>query len=238
MFPAFTYAELQQKFCEGFGYHPFTGLEQYGCFIYKSYAPYDNTAKILDRYCKEYDVNSMMAEQLTQKLQEENIPVGGELLYFVQCTGFKLEERFYTLKKRPAIYRRMLQTLENYHKVLAIFQHEVQQGMAIQLCSLSGLAVKAEDGSCSTLSEDNINRVQSMIQEFLSNTDVFVTFLSGCIEQKPAFRKLLLTKTEEAGLKDMFGLVTAFRRQQQETYYMLKYWKKQLFRLKTQCTLN
>lgn len=239
MFPSFTYPELQKKFCEGFIFYPFEALEQHGGYIYKRYAQKDNTQQVLDRYREEYDFNNLHAQQLIEKLQQKDIPVGGELLYHLQRTGCRLEGRFYSIKKRPPVYRQLLDVLENYHKALAVFQHKIQQPLVIQLGSMAGLLqTEGSEGGFRGVTEDNLVELQATVHEFLTSSDTIIGFLTGCIEKEGIYRKLALSTAEEVTLKDTVGLITSFKRQQRETYYMLRNWQRQLSHFREQCTMN
>jgi hypothetical protein len=235
MYPSFSYPELQKRFCEGFDFFPFKSLEQHGGFIYKSYVTDDDTRELLDRYTYQYDNSGVHASVLLLKLQQNDIPVAGELLFQLQTAGYRFEERFYSIKRRPAIYKQLLETMETYHRVLAVYQHDVQQHIAAQL---SAAPEEEQLMTYEGIGTDNIMQLKLAVQEFLRSTDIIYTFLEGCHRQHPEFRKLLLTAEEQSSLRDILHTIVLFRDLQKDTIDILKQWKHDVARLKDQRIWN
>lgn len=235
MYPSFTYTELQKRFCEGFDFFPFSALEQYGNFIYKSYAAAENTPVLLDRYSDLYDNSGVHARVLLQKLQTQDIPVAGELLFKLQTIGYQMEERFNTVRRKPAIYKQLLETMETYHRILAVYQHQVQQHIAAQL---SAIPEEEQHVSYEEISADNLGQLKLVVQEFLRSTDIIYVFLDSCEQQLPGFRKLVLSPKELSGLRDIMEIVTRFRDLQKKSVYILEEWKRHVARSKDQRLLN
>lgn len=235
MYPSFSYPELQKRFCEGFDFFPFKSLEQHGGFIYKSYVTDDDTRELLDRYTYQYDNSGVHASVLLLKLQQNDIPVAGELLFQLQTAGYRFEERFYSIKRRPAIYKRLLGTMETYHRILAVYQHDVQQHIAAQL---SAAPQEEQPVSYEEIGTDNIMQLKLAVQEFLRSTDIIYTFLEGCHLQHPEFRKLVLTAEEQSSLRDILHTIVLFRDLQKDTIDILKQWKYDVARLKDQRIWN
>lgn len=235
MYPSFSYPELQKRFCEGFDFFPFKALEQYGGFIYKSYTADDDTRELLDRYVYQHDNSSVHARVLLLKLQQNDIPVAGELLFQLQSAGYRFEERFYSIKRRPAIYKQLLETMETYHRILAVYQHEVQQHIAAQLSEMpEGEQQAAYDG----INADSIVQLKLVVQEFLRSTDIIYAFLEGCHQQLPDYRKLVLSAEEQKTIRDILHTVIMFRDLQKETIDILKQWKQDAARYKDQRIWN
>lgn len=235
MYPSFSYPELQKRFCEGFDFFPFKALEQHGGFIYKSYVSADDTPELLDRYIYQSDTNSVHARVLLMKLQQNDIPVAGELLFKLQSAGYRFEERFHSLKRRPAVYKQLLETMETYHRILAVYQHDVQQHIASQLASAP------EEEQLVTyegISADNIMQLKQVVQEFLRSTDIIYTFLDACHQQQNEFRKLVLSEDEQTCLRDILYTIILFRDLQKDTIDVLKQWKQDAARFKDQRIWN
>ncbi|HEY0611145.1 MAG TPA: hypothetical protein VGD35_15855 [Chitinophaga sp.] len=235
MYPSFSYTELQKRFCEGFDFIPFKALEQHGGFIYKSYVTDGDTRELLDRYTYQYDNSGIHARVLLMKLQQNDIPVAGELLFKLQTAGYRLEERFYTIKRRPVVYKQLLETMETYHRILAVYQHDVQQHIAAQLA-----AAPEEDQlvTYEAISADNILQLKLVVQEFLRSTDIIYTFLDACYQQQPEFEKLLLTDEERSSMRDILYTIILFRDLQKDTIDILKQWKQDAARFKDQRIWN
>lgn len=234
MYRSFTYAELQEKFCEGFTFFPFEALEQHGRFIYKRYAAGDNTRKLLDTYSGNRD-GSLHARILLVKLQQQDIPVASELLNRIQSELYCLEQRFAGRKRRPAIYQQLLETMDTYHRILSVYQDQVQQRIVAQLLALSD---KNGPLSFEGISAENLANVGSVVQEFLHSTEIIYGFLYGCIRQMPGFKKLVLTDKETAEMEALLKMVRAFRALQKKTSHVLEDWRNEGARHKDQRTMN
>ncbi|GAA0550294.1 hypothetical protein [Chitinophaga japonensis] len=235
MSPSYSYSELQKKFCEGFVFYPFKELEQYGSFIYKNYAPSDGTPRILDLHSRSFDPGSLHAQVLLLKLQQRDIPIAAELLYKLQSTGYGLEKRFNALKRCPVVNMQLLDTMETYHRILAVYQHHVQQHIAAELAAMPGTR---DNKSYEDVSTDNIRQIQAIAEEFLRSTDIICSFLEGCLDKLPGFRKLQLLKNEEEALQDLLKTIGVFRELQLKTIQVLDEWKQQAIHVKDQQTLN
>jgi hypothetical protein len=235
MYPSFSYPELQKRFCEGFDFFPFKSLEQYGNFIYKSYTADGDTRELLDRYIYQYDNSSVHAKVLLMKLQQNDIPVAGELLFKMQSAGYRFEERFYSIKRRPAIYKQLLETMETYHRILAVYQHEVQQHIAAQLAATPE---EEQQAAYEGISIENILQLKLVAQEFLRSTDIIYTFLEGCHQQLPDYRKLVLSAGEQKTIREILQTIVLFRDLQKETIDILKQWKQDAARYKDQRIWN
>lgn len=235
MYPSFSYPELQKRFCEGFDFIPFKALEQYNGFIYKSYVTADDTRELLDRYTYQYDNSGVHARVLLMKLQQNDIPVAAELLFKLQTAGYRFEERFHSTKRRPAVFKQLLETMETYHRILAVYQHDVQQHIAAQLA-----AAPEEDQlvTYESISADNILQLKLVVQEFLRSTDIIYTFLEACHQQEPDFQKLELTEEEQTNLRDILFTIILLRDLQKETIDILKQWKQDAARFKDQRIWN
>lgn len=234
MYPSFTYAELQQKFCEGFAFFPFEALEQHGRFIYKRYAAGDNTPKLLDSYYVNSD-GGLHARILLVKLQQQDVPLAGELLSTVQLEHCRLEERFRGMKRRPVIYKQLLETMDTYYRILNVYQHQVQEQMVSQLLALSD---KHGPLSFDGVSAENLANIASVVQEFLHSTEIIYGFLYGCIRQMPGFKKLVLTAEETNELEALLKRISAFRGLQKKTGQVLEQWKREGVRHQEQRTMN
>jgi|GEM_PF-828095 len=235
MYPSFSYPELQKRFCEGFDFFPFKSLEQHGGFIYKSYVTDSDTRELLDRYTYQYDNSGVHARVLLMKLQQNDIPVAGELLFKLQTAGYRFEERFNAVKRQPAIFKQLLETMETYHRILAVYQHDVQQHIAAQLA-----AAPEEDQlvTYEAISADNIMQLKLVVQEFLRSTDIIYTFLEACYLQQPEFRQLMLTEEEKTSLQDILYTIILLRDLQKDTIDILKQWKQDAARFKDQRIWN
>jgi hypothetical protein len=220
MYQSFTYAELQEKFCEGFTFFPFASLEQHGRFIYKRYMAGDNTPKLLDNYSGNYD-GGLHARILLVKLQQQDIPLAAELLNTIQAEHYLMKERFRMMRRRPAIYKQLLETMDTYHRILTVYQHQVQEQIVAQLLSLSDTHGPLSLEGVSTANLANIN---SIVQEFLQSTEILYGFLYGCIRQMPGFKRLLLTAKETEELESLLKMVRAFRTLQRKTSQVLWEW--------------
>ncbi|WP_298738620.1 hypothetical protein [uncultured Chitinophaga sp.] len=235
MYPSFSYPELQKRFCEGFDFFPFRSLEQHGGFIYKCYVSDDDTRELLDRYSCQYDNSVVHARVLLVKLQQNDIPVAGELLFKLQTAGYRFEERFHSLKRKPAVYRQLLETMETYHRILAVYQHDVQQHIAAQLAAAPETEQPSAPGAIST---DNIQHLKLVVQEFLRSTDIIYTFLEGCVQHRPDYRQLVLTRKEQICLQDILLTIIQLRNLQKDVIGILKQWKQDAARLKDQRIWN
>jgi hypothetical protein len=235
MYPSFSYPELQKRFCEGFDFFPFKALEQHGGFIYKNYVTDGDTRELLDRYTYQYDNSSVHARVLLMKLQQNDIPVAGELLFKLQTAGYRFEERFHAVKRQPAIFKQLLETMETYHRILAVYQHDVQQHIAAQLA-----AAPEEDQlvTYEAISADNIMQLKLVVQEFLRSTDIIYTFLEACYLQDPEFQQLMLTEEEKKSLQDILYTIILLRDLQKDTIDVLKQWKQDAARFKDQRIWN
>jgi len=235
MYPSFSYPELQKRFCEGFDFFPFKALEQHGGFIYKSYVTDGDTRELLDRYTYQYDNSGVHARVLLMKLQQNDIPVAGELLFKLQTTGYRFEERFHAVKRQPVVFKQLLETMETYHRILAVYQHDVQQHIATQLA-----AAPEEDQlvTYEAISADNIMQLKLVVQEFLRSTDIIYTFLEACYLQQPEFQQLMLTEEEKTSLRDILYTIILLRDLQKDTIDILKQWKQDAARFKDQRIWN
>lgn len=224
MYPSFTYPELQEKFCEGFAFFPFQALEQYGSHIYKRYAAGDNTTGLLDRYNRLYNACYLHAELLLLKLQQRDIPLATELLARLQLASHHLEERCKRLKRRPVIIRQLIGAVDGYHRVLSVYQHQVQQQMLAQLLALSG---PDTTGSYEEVSAESLRQISTVVQEFLHSSEILYGFLYGCIRQLPGFKRLRLTVGEQEELQAVMKTLGEFRKLQQKTVYVLEQWSQE-----------
>jgi hypothetical protein len=234
MYPSFNYAELQEKFCEGFAFFPFEALEQHGRFIYKRYAAGDNTPKLLDSYDSHCD-GSLHARILLVKLQQQDVPLAAKLLNRMELDHYRLDQRFRGRKRRPAIHKQLLETMDTYRRILTVYQDQVQQQVVAQLLALSD---KNGPLSFEGVSVENLASVASVIQEFLHSTEIIYGFLYGCIRQLPGFKKLVLNAREMEELEELLKTIRTFRDLQKKTMQLFEQWKQQGSRHKEQRTMN
>jgi hypothetical protein len=234
MYRTFTYAELLERFCEGFAFFPFTALEQHGHFIYKRYMAGENTAGLLDSYTGNSD-GGLHGQILLVKLQQQDIPLAAELLTRIQSEHSLLEERFRGMKRRPAIYKQLLETMDSYHRILSVYQHQVQQQIVAQLMALTD---KHGPLSLEGITAENLANISSVVQEFLQSTEILYGFLYGCIRQMPGFKRLVLTARETEDMEILLKMVRAFRALQRKTSYVLEQWKEEGARHREQRTMN
>lgn len=234
MYRSFTYAEMQEKFCEGFAFFPFEALEQHGPFIYKRYAAGDNTPRLLDSYKGNSD-GGLHARILLVKLQQQDIPLAAELLTRIQSERYRLDEGFRRMKRRPAIYKQLLETMDTYHRILSVYQQQVQQQIVAQLLALSD---KHGPLSFEGISTENLANIGSVVQEFLNSTEILYGFLYGCIRQLPGFKKLVLNAEETEELEILLKMVRAFRALQRKTWQVLAEWQQEGVRHRKQRTMN
>jgi len=235
MIPAFTYPELQQRFCEGFAFYPFKALEQHGGFIYKSYQSTNDMPRLLEQYGREYDFNILQAQKLLRKLQQHDIPVTGELLYRLQITSRQLEDRFKLLKRQPSINRQLLETMDTYHRLLAVYQHDVQQRIAAQLATVPEAG---DEDAADIVSAEHIKKLQAVVQEFTQSTEVMALFLKGCINGKRKFNKMALTVDELENMHALIRLIAQVRNLQDRNFCMLEEWKQQVVLFQRRHTMN
>ena len=234
MYRSFTYAELQERFCEGFAFFPFTALEQHGRFIYKRYAAGDNTAGLLDSYNSNND-GGVHAGGLLVKLQQQDIPLAAELLERLQSEHAHLEERVRGMKRKPAIYKQLLETMDTYHRILLVYQQQVQQQIVAQLLALCD---KHGPLFVEGITAENLTNINAVVLEFLQSTEILYGFLYGCIRQMPGFKKLVLNAKETEEMETLLKMVRAFRALQRKTSHLLEEWKKEGTRQREQRTMN
>ncbi|KAA2240291.1 hypothetical protein F0L74_29440 [Chitinophaga agrisoli] len=235
MIPLFNYPDLQRRFCEGFTFYPFKALEQYSGFIYKNYTREDHMPNVLDHYSREYEFNDVQAQKLLRKLQQKDIPVTGELLFKLQLSSRQLEERFRSLKRSSAIHRQLLETMDTYHRLLAVYQHNVQERIAVQL---SVVPDENEDDPCNIVSVLHIQQVQDVVREFLQSTEVMAIYLKECVAGKRRFAKLILTVEETDNLQELVSLTAQVRSLQDRNFCMLEEWKQQVVLFERRHTMN
>jgi len=234
MYPSFTYAELQEKFCEGFAFFPFEALEQHGRFIYKQYTAGHNTRGLLDSY-NSYNDSSLHAQVLLLKLQQRDIPVAAELMGRIRADHYRLEERVSNMKRRPLIYKQLLETMDTYHRILTVYQHQVQEQIVAQLLAISDINGPL---SFEAVSVENLANIGSVVQEFLHSTEIIYGFLYGCIRQMPGFKKLVLSAGEREEMEALLKTIRTFRSLQKKTIQLLEQWKHQGALQKEQRTMN
>jgi rRNA-processing protein FCF1 len=224
MLPSFTYTELQKKFCEGFFFHPFKELEQYGYFIYKCYAAVDDTKAVLDVHSHDYNFNSTHPQVLLCKLQQRDVPVSAALLEELQSARRKLEERFSYRMKYAAVQAQLLETLETYERILYSYQQDVLRNIIVQLSSPAG---EQEPGCYDDVGPENIRHLQIIVKEFLNSTDIIRSFLKGCIKRVIGYEKILLTVDELEMLRQLLVMTGEMWEQQKKSMFILQNWKEQ-----------
>ncbi len=235
MIPLFNHSDLQRRFCEGFTFYPFKALEQHSCFIYKNYTREAHMPHVLDQYIREYEFNDVQAQKLLRKLQQKDIPVTGELLFKLQLSSRQLEERFRPMKRQSAIHRQLLETMDTYHRLLAVYQHNVQERIAVQLAVVPD---EEEDDPCNIVSVLHIQQVQEVVREFLQSTEVMAVYLRDCVAGKGRFAKLILTVEELENLQELVSLTAQVRSLQDRNFCMLEEWKQQVILFERRHTMN
>lgn len=235
MYPLFTYPELQNKFCEGFEFIPFAALVQHSGFIYKCYKDAGNIPGILDRYSCLCNFNSINARVLSQKLKQKDIFVAVELLHKLDVTGNCLEKRFYSMRRRPAIYEQLLKAMHTFHGILTVYRQQVLLHIAGQLSATTeaGCNIMYEE-----VTEDNLREIGRMVQEFLRSADIMDVFLESCLRKLPGFRKLILLPEERESLQNILNTIAVFIDLQQKTIHVLDQWKLDMTLTNAQLTNN
>jgi len=224
-----SYPELQQKFCEGFSFFPFSDLEQHGRFIYKCYAGEQNLKGILDNYDFEYNLNGQM---LLLMLQQKNIPSAAALLLHLEEVSSLLRERRYGGKAE--IYEQLLDATQTFGGILLLYQRDVQQNIEKQLSDPELLP----DKGAVSVNARSIKHIQVVITEFMSSTDIMNDFLDGLINNNPIAGTFELPKTEVVIIMDLSRKLLQFKSLMGKTRYILKQWETQIIQLHQQQTMN
>lgn len=235
MYPSFSYAELQKRFCEGFAFFPFNALEQYDDFIYKRYTCSDNAHRLLELQREEYNFGREYAKFLLQKLQQQAIPIAAQLLHQLEKVSLELMPDGSTIKKQPAMYHELADTISTYQRILSVYQHNVQENIASQLSLIPDFP---DAGAYIEIGADNIRQIQIVVMEFMQSTDIICKFLTSCINRKCGFDQLLFRKETWAQLKALVTSTCEFRDLQQETILLLEPWEKRIIHLNNLQIMN
>jgi len=229
---SFSYPEMQQKFCEGFGFFPFSDLEQHGRFIYKRYADAQDLEDLLDYYDFEYDLNGLNGQMLLLMLRQKNIPSAAALLLHLEEISNRLGERCH--EGNAEIYEQLLDATQTYNGILFLYQRDVQQNIEKQL---SDPELLPEEGPAG-VNAASIKHIQVVITEFMSSTDIMNDFLDGLITNNPVAGIFELPKTEVAVIMDLSRKLLQFKNLMEKTQYILKQWETQIIQLHQQQTMN
>ena len=219
----FTNIELQKRFCEGFAFFPFKALEQYGNFIYKNYSRQDSTRKVLDWCSGEVDFSEQYAQKLLQKLKLKDIPAADVLLDTLQSASTWLKERFDQSRKHP-LRKKLPEGMENYHRLVSLYQQQVQLNIATQLAAIPQLPSNGRYN----VNAGDIHQVEAVMQEFIQGTDSLCAFLKDCIGKKKRTAPEGLAAGDITYLLSVIKVIASFRYLQERNIYLLEAWKMQL----------
>lgn len=218
MQPSFSYSDLQERFCEGFTFFPFSGLEQSGRHIYKCYTKESSTPVLLDQHESHSNFGSLHARVLLLKLLQKDIPLANLLLSKLKVVSAELEATFYKTGRASAMSRQLLETMTSCHRLLTVYQQQVQEPLATQLSALCNRDANTFSGTDILKS---IERTREMVEEFLGSTDMMYDCLLACTLQAPGFRELMLAQNDLEELRDIMGMIEEFHRLQEKTIYVL-----------------
>ncbi len=224
MLPSFNPVELQERFCEGFSFHPFQSLEQYGHFIYKCYAAAGDIKPVLDLHSQEYDFNSNHPSLLIKKLHQRDLPCSGKLLDQLRSSASMSKQRPRCRKQQEAIHTQLVEVMDTYMKMLEIYRQNVLQFVATQM--LPPATADDDDGYFEEIGPETLQQLQKIIREFLHRSDVIWAFLTGCVQKAPGFEKLMLTEEEKGSLKELADIIALLAEQQAKTIQILENWRK------------
>lgn len=235
MQPSFTYSDLQKRFCEGFTFFPFSGLEQAGRYIYKCYTQEANTPGLLDQHESHCGFGSLHARVLLLKLLQKDIPFGKMLLSKLGSESAGLAAYFHRVGSASAMSRQLLETMANYHRLLSVYQHQVQEHMATQLAALCN---RHADTFCKMDISKGIDLARAMVEEFLGSTDIMYDCLLACSLRASGFHELSLAESDLDALRDLMGMIDEFRCQQEKTIYVLEQWRQEHMKFNQKNIMN
>ncbi|HEU4556159.1 MAG TPA: hypothetical protein VFS25_25150 [Chitinophaga sp.] len=223
----YSYPELQRKFCEGFGFLPFSNLEQSGSSIYKRYSPAPDLKKTIDCVDQDYALESLHPQMLLLMLQQRNIPLAEALLQHLeqanrlfgsQCSG-----------KHLLFYGHILEVIRTYRDILYVFQRDVLRNIELQL--------ECPGGRPADINANSVHHIQVIVTELINSTVIIHEFLNNSISGNSGEKPALTGITEDI-LDTLTRKLKQFTLLMEKMVYILKQWEQQILQMYRKQTMN
>jgi hypothetical protein len=194
-------------------------------------------AQLLERCCRPLHINSQYAPPFLRKLQQKDIPAAGELLGRLQASRRLLEAHLGRLKRRPAVYKQLLDGMHIFKTLLETYHQQALQRIISQLSAAPVRPGLRRYLHYPEVSPAQFKQVQTVIQEFLHSLNTLYIFLKSGIN-KGKFAPLNLLPPERESLQLLVKTIGAFKALQEKNIDLLEQWKLQTIYINKLRTMN